>query len=99
MTRKPIALVPLAAAIAAMAPAADAVATVDQNTSASRDATTNHMSGAGRTPNLFYNHGDQLMSMVAYQQADGTMQVQPDSHVSHASHSSHSSHASHASSI
>jgi hypothetical protein len=98
MKRAPIALVPLASALAAISPIASAATPVDSQLQV-EDAGATEPQDATRKANVFYNVGNDLMSMVAYQKADGTMTVEPDSHVSHASHSSHSSHSSHASSI
>ncbi len=92
MKRKPIVLAPLASALAALVPGAQAPPVpAEQALPVSQDATE------PRTANLYYNIGNDLMSMVAFQRPDGTLGVQPDSHVSHASHSSHASHASHSS--
>jgi len=50
--------------------------------------------GSVANPKVVYQSGDELLSLVVTQRADGVVVAQHGSHVSHASHSSHHSHYS-----
>ena len=88
MGLKRISLVSLASALAALSPApnADAKPTHPATEPAGAPQPSDEL-----RPNLFYSLGDDLMSLVTYTKADGTVEAR---HYSHSSHSSHSSHYS-----
>jgi hypothetical protein len=95
MSKKPIKLVSLAAALTALSgaaallpPAADAKA---NNPGKSDDATCPRKDVQ---PNVFIRVDQDLLGMIVKKGADGIVTADHYSHSSHASHSSHSSHYS-----
>lgn len=83
-------IVPLAAALAALTGAATA-STPGTNEPVT-DSTQAQAGDSAVRPNVVFRAGEDLLGLLATQNADGTVVAQ------HASHYSHSSHASHASS-
>ena len=93
MSKKPIKLMGLAAALAALSgitallpPAADAKPTNAEG------ITSGHARDV--RPNMFMSVGKDLLGMIVRKNADGMVTADHYSHSSHASHSSHSSHYS-----
>jgi hypothetical protein len=100
MSRKPIKLVSLASALAALAGAAGLVpspADAKVNTTDRTDALKDERA-EGPQPNVFMTVGNDLLGLIVTKAADGTVLAQHYSHYSHSSHASHSSHSSHYSS-
>jgi hypothetical protein len=100
MSKKPITLVSLAAALAALSgtaallpPAADAKPSDPRKS----EGITNSRS-EGVQPNMLMSVGKDLLGMIVTTGADGMVTAQHYSHYSHSSHASHSSHSSHYSS-
>ena len=96
MSKKPIKLVSLAAALAALpgtatflSPAADAKPTDGGRRKVWRAARSEDVQ-----PNVLMSVGKDLLGMIVKKGADGMVTADHYSHVSHASHSSHSSHYS-----
>ena len=96
MSKKPIKLMGLAAALAALSgttallpPAADAKPT---NPSNAEGITNGHARDV--QPNIFMTVGKDFLGMIVRKNADGMVTADHYSHSSHASHSSHSSHYS-----
>ena len=95
MLKKPIKLVSLAAALAALSgtvallpPTADAKA---RNPGKSDDATSPR---EDVQPNVFMTAGKDLLGMIVKKGTDGIVTADHYSHSSHSSHASHSSHYS-----
>jgi hypothetical protein len=100
MSKNPIKLMSLAAALAALSgtmaavsPAADA-----RPTDPAKPEDFNKALDREVQPNVLISVGKDLLGMVVTTGADGTVTAQHDSHYSHSSHASHSSHSSHYSS-
>lgn len=96
MSQKPIKLLSLAAALAALSgtatllpPPADAKPSNPGNAGGLRDGRSEDA-----RPNLFMSVGKDLLGMIVRTSADGLVTADHYSHSSHASHSSHSSHYS-----
>lgn len=94
MKRRPIAILPLASALGALAgnsvAATPAEAVVPpENTPVATPETQGARSAL--QPNTLVSTGETLLGFVLTEQADGTVVAQ---HVSHASHASHASHYS-----
>lgn len=96
MSKKPIKLISLAAALAALSgtatlspPPADA----KPSTPSKAEGVTDSRAGDVR-PNVFMTVGKDLLGMIVRTSADGIVTADHYSHSSHASHSSHSSHYS-----
>jgi hypothetical protein len=94
MTNKPIVIMPLAAALAALGGMGAAAAATGPQ--AEQNAQQVPASGAGikSEPNVFFKAGADLLGLIVTRQADGTVLAQHYSHSSHGSHASHSSHVS-----
>jgi hypothetical protein len=97
MSKKPIKLISVAAALAALpgtatllSPAADA----KPNDAGTSENVTNNRSGEVQ-PNVLMSAGKDLLGMIVKKGADGVITADHYSHASHASHESHSSHSSH----
>src|SRR5690242_15740750 len=100
MSKKPIKLVSLAAALAALSGTAALVPpTADAKPSnpGESDSLTNGRSEDVR-PNVLMSVGKDLLGMIVATDADGMVTADHYSHYSHSSHASHSSHSSHYSS-
>mgnify|MGYP007135545036 CR=1 FL=1 len=96
MKRKPVAILPLASALGALAGGAMDVAEAKLAPSADTAvASEAAATQSGQKPNTLVSTGESLLGFIVTEQNDGTMVAQ---HVSHASHASHTSHASHVSS-
>jgi len=100
MSTKPIKILSLATALAALSgmaaivsPAADAKPSDAASPDALKVAT-----GDDVQPNVLMSVGKNLLGMIITRGADGTVTAQHYSHYSHSSHASHSSHSSHYSS-
>jgi hypothetical protein len=96
MFKKPIKLISLATALAALpgtaailAPAADA----KPNDPGMTEGVATKQGGEAR-PNVFMTVGRDLLGMIVRKSADGIITADHYSHSSHASHESHSSHYS-----
>jgi hypothetical protein len=91
MPRKSPIIMPLAAALAALAGTAAIVAdpadakTTDQDVSNSPKA----MQPGGMTPNRIVSVGGDFLGFIVTNKADGTVLAEHYSHTSHSSHSSH----------
>jgi hypothetical protein len=95
MIKKPIVILPLAAALAALAGTTAATATTGKQTEQNIQQGHVAETAAKAEPNVLFRAGDDLLGLIVSRQADGTVLAQ---HYSHSSHSSHSSHHSHFSS-
>jgi hypothetical protein len=100
VSKKPIKLVSLAAALAALSgtaalvpPAADAKPSDPSKSERITDSRSEDVQ-----PNVLMAVGKDLLGMIVTTGADGMVTAQHYSHYSHSSHASHSSHSSHYSS-
>jgi hypothetical protein len=100
MSKKPIKLVSLAAALAALSGAAGLVPSPAEAKVSNADTTDTFKDtrADGPQPNVFMTVGNDLLGLIVTKAADGTVLAQHYSHYSHSSHASHSSHSSHYSS-
>lgn len=96
MSKKPLRLISLASALAALSGAtgllsapADAKAKIPDTVDALKASQVNRPQ-----PNVFIPVGQDLLGMTVTKKADGTVVADHYSHSSHASHASHSSHYS-----
>ena len=95
MNEKKAAVVPLAAALAALASTANATAPVTQSENPGTTTTESWQANATKIePNTIFTAGEDLLGLLVTQNADGTVVAQHSSHYSHSSHASHASHAS-----
>lgn len=93
MIKKPVVILPLAAALAALSGAGPANAALPENTpTAASPGVTDATSKA--EPNVLFKAGEDLLGLIITRSADGTVVAQHSSHYSHSSHSSHRSHYS-----
>jgi hypothetical protein len=97
LSKKPIKLVSLAAALAALsgtaalvAPAADAKPSNPGKSERVADGRSEDV-----RPNVLMSVGKDLLGMIVTTGADGMVTADHYSHYSHSSHASHSSHSSH----
>jgi hypothetical protein len=97
MSKMPIKLITVAAALAALSgtatllsPAADA----KPNDAGTSEGVTSNRSEEVQ-PNVLMSAGKDLLGMIVKKGADGVITADHYSHASHASHESHSSHSSH----
>ena len=96
MSKKPLKLVSLASALAAL-PAAAGVVAAPANAKVIVPDTADALKGddgARVQPNVFLPAGDNLLGLIVSKSADGTVLADHYSHYSHGSHSSHASHYS-----
>ena len=96
MSKKPLKLVSLASALAALSGSAGLMSTPAHakiNTPDAADALKSDRAN-GLQPNVFMSVGQDLLGMVVTKTSDGTVLAEHYSHASHSSHSSHSSHYS-----
>jgi hypothetical protein len=96
--KKPIVILPLAVALAALAGLPAANASVDQSPPPNALAADISDHAIKAEPNALFKVGNDLLGLIVTRSADGTIVAQHSSHYSHSSHSSHSSHHSHYSS-
>lgn len=96
--KKPIVILPLAAALAALGGASVAKATTGEQAQTSSPTTDAAAVTTKAEPNVLFKVGEDLFGLIVTRNADGTVLAQHYSHRSHSSHSSHSSHRSHYSS-
>jgi hypothetical protein len=96
MSRKPIRLVGLATALAALSSTAAVVSPVAdaKPTDPIKPEGIKGERGEDVKPNVLMSVGKDLLGMIVTTGADGIVTAQHYSHSSHASHSSHSSHYS-----
>jgi hypothetical protein len=95
MPRKPVKLVSLAAALAALPGTAALLSPAMAEATVSDPATTLGVTdGRQGEPNVFMAVGRDLLGMIVKKGADGIVVADHYSHSSHASHASHSSHYS-----
>ena len=97
MSKKPIKLISVAAALAALPGTATllspAAAAKPNDSGTSEDVTRNRSEDV--QPNVLMSAGKDLLGMIVKKGADGVITADHYSHASHASHESHSSHSSH----
>lgn len=96
MSRKPIKLIGLASALAALPGVTGltpALADVNVGTSNITDAAKANLSNTPK-PNVFMSTGQDLLGLIVTKTPAGVVVAQHYSHVSHSSHSSHASHYS-----
>ena len=99
MPRKPVKLVSLAAALAALPGTAVLLSSATADAKASDPVSAETVAGNPRgEPNVFMSVGKDLLGMIVKKDAAGIVTADHYSHSSHASHESHSSHSSHYSS-
>ena len=95
MPRKPVKLLSLAAALAALPGTAALLSPATADAKASDPSTAQGVMGERRgEPNVFITVGKDLLGMIVKKGVDGIVTADHYSHSSHASHSSHSSHYS-----
>ena len=98
---KPVVILPLATAIAALASTSDgsraeaSTLPTEPANNVSAEAPTR---ASDQKPNAFFSTGVDLLGLIVTKAANGMVLAQHYSHMSHSSHSSHSSHYSHYSS-
>ena len=96
MARKPVFILPIASALAALgfipATTAPSEAKLPDQTVDARATTKTAPSDL--QPNSFITVGEDLLGFIITEQADGRLLAQHYSHSSHASHASHHSHYS-----
>ena len=94
MSKKVMAILPLAVALAALG-----AQTTTTNSKTSDQSQTGEAAPVADkpvgTPNAFFAVGEDLLGFIITEQADGTLVAFHSSHRSHSSHSSHQSHSSH----
>ena len=96
MSKKPIKLMSLAAALAAL-PGAAMLLSPAANAKASDPGAAESTVGTRTNdarPNVFMAAGQDMLGMITQKGADGIVTADHYSHASHASHESHSSHYS-----
>jgi hypothetical protein len=96
MFKKPVKLISLAAALAAL-PGAAVLLSPAANAKPGDPGTAEDIisaRSADERPNVFMRVGKDLLGMIVKKGADGIVTADHYSHSSHASHSSHSSHYS-----
>jgi hypothetical protein len=94
MTKKPIAIIPIAAALAALGGTTAATATTGEQAEKNMAQTHAEDTAAKAGPNVLFKVGENLLGLTVLKQADGTVLAQHFSHSSHGSHGSHRSHFS-----
>jgi hypothetical protein len=96
MSKKPIKLISLAAALAALSGTVGLVPSPAEAKVRNGDTadTLKDMRTDGPQPNVFMTVGNDLLGLIVTNAADGTVLAQHSSHYSHSSHASHSSHYS-----
>jgi hypothetical protein len=100
MSKKPISLVSLAAALAALSGTAGLVSPAADAKSSDPSKSEGVTEGRGEEvkPNVLMSVGKYLLGMIVTTGADGMVTADHYSHYSHSSHASHTSHSSHYSS-
>jgi hypothetical protein len=95
MFKRPIKLISLASALAALPGAAALLSPTADAKPSDRGTAERVASNRDERPNLFMAVGKDLLGMVVRKGSDGIVTADHYSHSSHASHESHSSHSSH----